>query len=62
MDGSNRTHLEAPGQPAPMPLNVDWPQLVRQAALAVLSEPARRRLGEWHYRSGSVFIVHGFES
>ena len=62
MDLQNRSRPEALGQPSPLALDPDWPQLMRQAALRFLGEPARRHRGEWHYRSGSVFIVHGFES
>ncbi len=62
MDRPNRPSPEAPGRPSPLPSDADWPQLLRQAALRFLGEPARRHRGEWRYRSRSVFIVHGFES
>ena len=63
MDESNRSLPEIPSQASPLTPDADWPQLLRQAALRFLGEPAKCHRGEWRYRSrGSVFIVHGFES
>ena len=58
MDDSNRTRTEAPGQLPSLLSNANWPQLMRQAALCVLGEPARRHRGEWRYRRHGSLVVH----
>ena len=58
MDRPNRPSPEAPGRPSPLPSDADWPQLLRQAALRFLGEPAKRHRGEWRYRSRGSLVVH----
>ena len=58
MDLQNRSRPEALGQPSPLTLDPDWPPLIRQAALSVLGEPAKRHRGEWRYRSRGSLVVH----
>ena len=58
MDLQNRSRPEALGQPSPLALDPDWPALIRQAALSVLGEPAKRHRGEWRYRSRGSLVVH----
>ena len=58
MDDSNPTRPETPGQLPSLLSNANWPQLMRQAALCVLGEPARRHRGEWRYRSSGSLVVH----
>ena len=58
MDLQNRSRPEALGQPSPLALDPDWPPLIRQAALSVLGEPAKRHRGEWRYRSRGSLVVH----
>ena len=58
MDDSNPTRPETPGQLPSLLSNANWPQLMRQAALCILGEPARRHRGEWRYRSRGSLVVH----
>ena len=58
MDLQNRSRPEALGQPSPLAFDPDWPPLIRQAALSVLGEPAKRHRGEWRYRSRGSLVVH----
>ena len=58
MDDSNPTRPETAGQLPSLLSNANWPQLMRQAALCVLGEPARRHRGEWRYRSRGSLVVH----
>ena len=58
MDESNRSLPEIPSQASPLTPDADWPQLLRQAALRFLGEPAKRHRGEWRYRSRGSLVVH----
>ena len=58
MDDSKPTRPETPGQLPSLLSNANWSQLMRQAALCVLGEPARRHRGEWRYRSRGSLVVH----
>ena len=58
MDRPNSPSPEAPGRPPPLPSDADWPQLLRQAALRFLGEPAKRHRGEWRFRSRGSLVVH----
>ena len=58
MDESNRSLPEIPSQASPLTPDADWPRLMREAALSVLGEPAKRHRGEWRYRSRGSLVVH----
>ena len=58
MDDSNPTRPGTPGQLPSLLSNANWPQFMRQAALCVLGEPARRHRGEWRYRSRGSLVIH----
>ena len=58
MDESNRSLPEIPSQASPLTPDADWPQLMREAALSVLGEPAKCHRGEWRYRSRGSLVVH----
>ena len=59
LDGPSKSFPpRGPWPTLPLALDPDWPPLIRQAALSVLGEPAKRHRGEWRYRSRGSLVVH----